>query len=172
MMVASQWKMSSSALGPALHDVGGSFWRSCKSKKRTGKRGGRSQRRASRMTLPCEGQHRAPEAAGSRWFWIFFYRFLFRLVFLLSGWWGKDRKKKRKRKKAPTGSATYAPSKRAYLQFFCDTLRRHGEALDSVLKTMIRCSPPPSRSATRSVNLTRRFFFVLVFLAANLSPNE
>lgn len=29
MMVASQWKMSSSALGPALQDVGGSFWRSC-----------------------------------------------------------------------------------------------------------------------------------------------
>ena len=29
MMVASQWKMSSSARGPALHDVGGSFWRSC-----------------------------------------------------------------------------------------------------------------------------------------------
>ena len=29
MMVASQWKMSSSALGPALHDVGGSFCRSC-----------------------------------------------------------------------------------------------------------------------------------------------
>ena len=29
MMVASQWKMSSSALGPALHEVGGSFWRSC-----------------------------------------------------------------------------------------------------------------------------------------------
>ena len=28
-MVASQWKMSSSALGPALHDVGGSFCRSC-----------------------------------------------------------------------------------------------------------------------------------------------
>ena len=28
-MVASQWKMSSSALGPALQDVGGSFWRSC-----------------------------------------------------------------------------------------------------------------------------------------------
>ena len=29
MMVASQWKMSSSALGPALHEVGGSFCRSC-----------------------------------------------------------------------------------------------------------------------------------------------
>lgn len=28
-MVASQWKMSSSALGPALQEVGGSFWRSC-----------------------------------------------------------------------------------------------------------------------------------------------
>lgn len=125
----------------------------------------------SRMTSPREGRHRAPEAAGTRFFWVFYFRFLFCLVSLLSGWWGKDREKKRKRKKAPTGSATYAPSKRAYLQFFCDTLRRHCEALDSVLKTKIRCSPSPSRSATRSVNLTPRFSVELAFLAANLSPH-